>query len=143
MKSFRVLTSGFHEISVRIKTVVPEALSKMAHELTERIRYNIETGYVTLGWPPRSEYTIRTYQMMGYPITEGLVLTGEMLSSVELRGHYPEYEIYIGFPSAIHEYGSADGRIPARPFVRPALDSIRSDNPVIDKIRDLFGGLFK
>ena len=76
--------------------------------------------------PPNAESTIRKKGS-----SKTLVDTGEMVGHVThlqteegdlLSGEVGFFDEELAKRAAINEFGTGDGRVPARPFVRPAFD---------------------
>lgn len=84
---------------------------------------------------PLAEATLRARRARGFTGTKALIVTGDLRNSIKVtklgkivfvgilrtvRGRGGQELVNIG---AVHEFGSRDGRIPARPFLRPEFDA--------------------
>lgn len=78
----------------------------------------------------------RLSNLSRYHTEVGFPLSGKVEEPSRVgSGHEPARSMVdLAFIASVHEYGTRDGRVPARPFFRPALDGNRE---AISEIQDV------
>lgn len=121
----------------------PEAMEECAKLYYKNLTEGIQNQ--KFDWVSLSEAYARHKQALGYPalilIATGSYLSGIKINKITDRGGNMK-SIFVGadneaihepsglpmaYLGGIHEYGSRDGRIPARPHYRPAWELSRND----------------
>jgi phage gpG-like protein len=113
---------GFMTVTIDFKGPAERALIKIENAVVKKILSNIP--------PPNAESTIKQKGS-----SKTLVDSGEMVGHVTHRiaeggegplglvGEVGLFEEELAKRGAINEFGTGDGHIPARPFLRPAFDA--------------------
>jgi phage gpG-like protein len=127
------------------KQWVREFKKELAHEiekeLTAEVDDNIRKGFQKkeLKWPPLSkEY--QHYKKKEGRNTKGLIYHGALLKATDSRVKIDSKKIQIKVfnnmkYAAVHEFGSKKKNIPARPFIKPALEKTQKNLPkIIEKV---------
>lgn len=119
----------------RISTAISHALIKESRYLQKEMVRGINSQSPGgKRFKPLAEATLKSRRAKGITGTKALIASGELRDSIKVvrRGR----EIFTGVPRSVrhkggpqamniaevHESGTMDGRIPARPFVGPVIE---------------------
>lgn len=118
-----------------------EPMKECAELFYERLISNIESQ--AFSWKPLNQMYLNRKKILGLD-SRTLIATSNYISGIEIKEEGSvggRLGVYVG-PSpdkthvsglsmnvigGIHEYGTSDGRIPARPHYRPTWEEVRND----------------
>jgi phage gpG-like protein len=118
-----------------------EFKKQLAHEvekeLTAEVDDNIRNGFKKkeLKWQPLNK-DYRHYKEKEGRNTKGLIYHGALLKATDSRVKVDSKKIQVKVfnnmkYAAVHEFGSKKKNIPARPFIKPALEKTQKNLPKI------------
>jgi phage gpG-like protein len=124
-------------IGDRLRREVTAATDRVGRLVEERMVGHFEGR--DLGWPALSPRYLKRKIAEGYS-EQTLVRTGTLMANLRYhrkkwnRGFVgvlrnvttPDGESLVNI-AAVHEYGTKDGRVPARPFVAPTVEECRDE----------------
>lgn len=118
-----------------------ELAHEIEKELTAEVDDNIRNGFKKkeLKWPPLSK-NYQHYKEKEGRNTKGLMYHGALLKATDSRVKVDSKKIQVKVfnnmkYAAVHEFGSKKKNIPARPFIKPALEKTQKNLPkIIEKV---------
>ena len=124
-----------------VKEFKEEVAREIEKELTAEVDDNIRHGFQKkkLGWKPLSK-DYQHYKKKEGRNTKGLIYHGALLkatdSKVNIEGKTLGIKVFNNMNyAAVHEFGSKKKNIPARPFIKPALEKTQKELPkIIEKV---------
>lgn len=137
---------GVDHLGRAIYTGYVEASEKIGNRLVRAIRRAIDSGRPPGGgsWPPLSQGTLQKYSKHFPNATTPYKRSGNFYQSIEFMEEENGKRMYVGLTqytpytkgltavqlAKMLEFGSFDGRIPARPLFNPALEAIGGRNTI-------------
>ena len=121
------------------KELMKELGEEIAVELQAEVDDNIARGFKKreLKWKPLNEKYKKYKEKKGWS-TEGLKKYGHLLRATDTSVEYKKGKLIVKVGNNMeyapyHEFGTK--KMPARPFIRPALEKVQKDLPkIVEKV---------
>ena len=122
----------------RVRSRIPEAIEAELEAQGKALRREAQAlfGHYQAGWPALADSTVAERTRLGYAPNDPLLREGKLRDAITFRleDGRDGRQLFVGVPTgiilshpyrkgtvqahklmAVHEYGSTDGRVPARP----------------------------
>ena len=128
-----------NELDRWVKDLMKELGEEIALELQAEVDDNIARGFKKreLNWKPLSEKYRKRKEKEGRNL-KGLIYHGHLLRATDTNVEYKKGKLIVKVGNNMeyapyHEFGTK--KMPARPFIKPALEKIQKDLPkIVEKV---------
>lgn len=145
--SFGAIGAHFNQVASHIEPAMRRGLAEASKEVVKKAKGKF--GHYQPGWAPLKDATQQERVRQGYTPNDPLLRSGELQSLVTAEMD-ADGNLFVGVPEgardfdgndaaeimAVHEFGSVDGRVPARPVFGIVVNEL---DDVIDHLaQDVF-----